>query len=448
MMIRFFSAAAAAMLAWAASGCAGAPNVPEPAAPAPAPVPQVDPALYEKAALLAGTIDFLSRNYADPGKAEEGRLYDAALRGMVRELDPYSGYEPPPEFRAKQEERSGEYAGIGIEAVKRSDEPLLIVGVLPDSPASGAGLEPGRRVLRIGEVGTAPLSLEECTSLIRGKEGSGLSLEIEDPGSGRRESLTLKRAVVVRPSVPEKGARVIGDGVGYLRIDSFNAHTPAELRTRIGELRKAGMRRGLILDLRGNSGGLVGGAVGIASMLLPPGTVIFTAETRDPREREEIRTEASEFTETELPLVILVNPFTASASELLAAALRDNGRARLVGMNTFGKGTLLRVVELPGGGALRYASGYYVTPSGAVIEGRGLAPDVNVEMSSGAAFRLASQMVRHPGVVAPEEKGAVRDRQLEAALGLFETPVAAAEGALPEKTGEAEKTDAPAGSAP
>ena len=388
------------------------------------PKAEVDPELYEKAALLAGTIDFLSRNYADPDRATENKLYDAALRGMVRELDPYSGYEPPPEFQVNQEERSGEYAGIGVVTVKRSDHPLQIVGVLPDSPAAAAGIKPGEGILRIGNERTASLSLEDCSARIRGPAGSELQLELTGPEGGPTRMVTLKRAIVVRPSVPKESARIIGDGVGYLRIENFNAHPPAEFRDRLETLRKAGMTRGLILDLRGNPGGLVGGATEIASMLLPEGKTIFTVEPRDPRERQELRTGPVDFRDTELPLVILVNPLTASASELLAGALRDNGRARLVGMKTFGKGTLLRVLELPNGGALRYAASYYRTPAGHQIEGQGLEPDIAIELSPKETLQLAAQSDRHPGETEPAGEGALRDRQLEAALALFASPAA------------------------
>ena len=208
------------------------------------PKAEVDPELYEKAALLAGTIDFLSRNYADPDRATENKLYDAALRGMVRELDPYSGYEPPPEFQVNQEERSGEYAGIGVVTVKRSDHPLQIVGVLPDSPAAAAGIKPGEGILRIGNERTASLSLEDCSARIRGPAGSELQLELTGPEGCPTRMVTLKRAIVVRPSVPKESARIIGDGVGYLRIENFNAHTPAEFRDRLETLRKAGIKIG------------------------------------------------------------------------------------------------------------------------------------------------------------------------------------------------------------
>lgn len=397
---------------------AGCSTPPEPAKPEPV----HSNSTYEQAALLASTLEFLHRNYVDEDRAGYDRLLTAALRGMMRELDPYSGYEPPAVYRDNEVARTGEQIGIGVELVKPDERPPAVTVTVPDSPADKAGIVPGDRIVRIGPARTDALSLEECVKLLRGPAGGELALEIQPPNGGAVRTVTLRREKVVVSSAPVRAAHLIGDGIGYLKINSFNAHTPGEIAALLAKLREEGMTRGLVIDLRNNPGGLVSGASGAASLFLPEGAELFSAVHRNHSNVEVIKAAGGEGKMLDLPVVILLNPFSASAAELFSGALRDNGRARLVGMKSFGKGTLLQVTQLPNGGALRYAAGRYRTPKGVEIEGRGLAPDVPVELDLPLLWKLNAQMTRHPGVVLPGDKGAVRDTQLEAALKLFSTP--------------------------
>lgn len=398
-----------------AAGCSTAP---EPAKPEPV----HSNSTYEQAALLASTLEFLHRNYVDEDRAGYDRLLTAALRGMMRELDPYSGYEPPAVYRDNESVRTGEHIGIGVELVKPDERPPAVTVTVPDSPADKAGIVPGDRIVRIGPARTDALPLEECVKLLRGPAGGELALEIQPPNGGAVRKVTLRREKVVVSSAPVQAAHLIGDGIGYLKINSFNAHTPGELAALLAKLREEGMTRGLVIDLRNNPGGLVSGASGAASLFLPEGAELFSAAHRNHSKVEVVKAAAGEGKMLKLPVVILINPFSASAAELFSGALRDNGRARLVGMRSFGKGTLLQVTQLPNGGALRYAAGRYRTPKGYEIEGRGLAPDVPVELDLPLLWKLNAQMTRHPGVVLPGDRGAVRDTQLEAALKLFPAP--------------------------
>ncbi len=397
---------------------AGCSTPPEPAKPEPV----HSNSTYEQAALLASTLEFLHRNYVDEDSAGYDRLLTAALRGMMRELDPYSGYEPPAVYRDNEVARTGERIGIGVELVKPDERPPAVTVTTPDSPAAKAGILPGDRILRIGAARTAALPLEECVKLLRGADGSEVALEIQPHDSSAVRKVTLRRGMVVVSSAPVQAAHVIDGDIGYLKINSFNTHTPGETAALLAKLRKEGMSRGLVLDLRNNPGGLVSGAAETASLFLPEGAELFSAVHRNHSKVEVVKAGAGKGKLLDLPVVILLNPFSASAAELFSGALRDNGRARLVGMRSFGKGTLLQVTQLPNGGALRYAAGRYRTPKGVEIEGRGLAPDVSVMLDLSQLWRLNAQMMRHPGVVLPEEKGAMRDTQLEAALKLFPAP--------------------------
>ncbi|MBS1371020.1 MAG: S41 family peptidase [Lentisphaeria bacterium] len=376
-------------------------------------------AAYGQAGLLAETVEFLHRNYVDGEQAGYDRLFTAALKGMMRELDPYSGYEPPAEFVVNEQARTGEHTGIGIEAVKEEGAPLLITAVVPDSPADKAGILPGERIFRIDGKAVDALPLEECMKRIRGPVGSELALELLASDGKSSRTAPVRRERIIRSSAPAEAAHLIDGDIGYLRITSFNSHTPEEAEKALKKLREEGMSRGLVIDLRNNPGGLVDGAAKTASLFLPDGSVLFSARHRNSAEPQIVRSTAGKYREEELPVVILMNPFTASAAELFSGALRDHGRAKLVGMRSFGKGTLLQVLPLKNGGALRFAAGRYLTPEGHVIEGQGLRPDVPVELELPQLWKLSAQLMREPGVVLPGRKGAVRDVQLEAALKLL-----------------------------
>ena len=395
------------------AGCA----VPE---PPPAPEPVHSASTYEQAALLAGTMEFLHQNYVDADRAGYEKLLTAALRGMMRELDPYSGYEPPAVYETNEIARTGEHTGIGVELVKPGENsPLVVTMTVPDSPAAKAGLVPGDRIVRIDDKLVEPLPLEECAKLLRGAAGSSVRLEVVPDGGDDSRNIAVRREKVVVSSAPVEAAHLIGGDIGYLRINSFNSHTPSETAAVLEKLRKEGMTRGLVIDLRNNPGGLVSGASETASLFLPEGAELFSARHRNTPEAQVVKAAAGAEKLLDLPIVILINPFTASAAELFSGAMQDHRRATLVGMKSFGKGTLLQVVPLANGGALRYAAGYYRTPKGQVIEGRGLRPDIPVELGLPQIWRLNAQLAKHPGIVRPGGKDAVRDTQLEAALSLF-----------------------------
>ena len=380
--------------------------------------PLISEKAYSEASILAQTIEFLHDNYVESDQVSYEKLLTSALRGMVADLDPYSGYEPPKEFSANETRRTGELVGLGVEIVKQPNAPLLVVNVLPGSPAAAAGVRPGDRLVEIDGKLTQRLDLESCLALARGAIGSVARLKVAREGAEDLLSLEVKRAKVIRPSVPPDAVKKLAGSIGYIRIESFNAHTPGEFRAALDRLKKEKIRS-LIIDLRNNPGGLVGAAVELASIFLPENSVIIRTSHRKAALSQEIRAKRGEVQELELPVVILINPFSASSSEIFAGSLQDHRRARLVGMKSFGKGTLLRIIPLPDGGALRFASGRYVTPAGRVIEGRGLEPDQVSSLTLKQIFTLAGQARKYPGVVEPKQPGAIRDSQLADAVALL-----------------------------
>ena len=416
MKLSAFLCLAAALLL-SVTGCRStAPGTPEDSAPGEG----LQESDFSRAAIFVRALELLHTEYVDADRASIDKLFINAMKGMAGELDPYSGYEPPQEYSENEAKRTGEQTGVGIEVTKPEGMPLVVVGVIPGSPADQAGIIPGDRIVEIDDQPVRKLHLDQAVLLARGPEGSTVRFKVTRGGETDPLEIPLRRGKVIRPSVPPDSIRMLPGKIGYLRIESFNLHTPAEVRAALAHLKEQGATA-LILDLRNNPGGIVSAAVEIAGMFLAPGKTILSIRNRKNNEAQQVHAggPSADGHDTETPLVLLVNPFTASASEIFAGALKDNGRARLVGMRTYGKGTLLRVVRLPDGGAVRFASGRYVTPSGRVIEGHGLEPDLTVKLPLEALLKLSSQLRRYPGVVAPEKEGALYDSQLEAALSLL-----------------------------
>lgn len=386
------------------------------AADVPPPADEAAEKDYLNAGVLVQAMDILNRKYVDAEKTGNAKLFDAALHGMVSNLDPYSDYEPPQAFDRNQTRRTGELSGIGIVIVKPNKNYLHVVNVFPGSPAEKAGIRPGDAIISIGGTDLRKLNLFQCQKLLSGPAGSKVELAWNSGGKIRKQTLTRRH--VITPTV--SAAKLAAPGIGYIRIDSFTPHTPEEFLKAKKKMDEAGAKA-LVIDLRNNTGGLVRSAVLTLSQLLEPGKVLFTATQRDAEKQETIRSMKLKNIrpDTKTPVLLLVNSFTASSAEIFTGAMRDNGRAKAVGMRTFGKGTLLNVVRLANGGALRFASGRYRTPSGKVIEGKGIQPDHIVVIPLRELHRLTLQMRRFPGEVRPKQKDAVIDTQLEKAVDLL-----------------------------
>ena len=445
-LMRSFAAAAALMLL--ISGCRPMPErLPSPPPEVKETAPEIEPAKskpapepvnYQRAAVFVQAMETLHHRYVDSEKVDYDRLFEAAMRGMASSLDPYSDYEPPANYEVNEIQRTGEMTGIGVEVVKPAGQPLTIISVIPNSPAEKAGLVPGDQIVEINDQPIKTLNFSRAVELLKGTEGSSVKLQLIRAGSDTGETVEVQRGVIVRASIPPDAIKVIDGDIGYMRIESFTPHTVEEFDAALARLKEKPLR-GLIIDLRYNPGGVVGAAAGVAARLLPPGKLLFTAAQRDGGQQERITSDGNFARETRLPVILLVNSFSASSSELFSAALRDNDRARLVGMRTFGKATLLRIVPLPNGGALRYASGRYLTPAGNEIERRGLLPDEIVNLPSQQVFKLSSQIKKFPGEVKPDKPGAIEDIQLKKAIELLTQP----EEKQPPETAAAEEKPVP-----
>jgi carboxyl-terminal processing protease len=290
-----------------------------------------------------------------------------AMDGALRSLDPHSNFFSPDEWRDMLEEERSGYTGIGATIANYEEGGVTstyVLSTFPGSPAARAQLRFGDKIVSVNGQNVTGQASDEVRDLIRGSAGTGFRLSVLRAATNRLETIDIKRARVPQPSIPD--AYILRQGVGYVDMsEGFNYTTASELDTAINELKRAGMQS-LILDLRGNGGGIVDQAVKVAERFLPAGTLILTQQGRSPADN---RVWSSTNTSAEaMPLVVLVDENTASASEIVAGAFQDNDRALMVGGRTFGKGLVQSVIDLPGNTGLTLTAARYLTPSGRSIQ--------------------------------------------------------------------------------
>lgn len=316
--------------------------------------------LFLSVRTVASAYKIITENYVEEIDPEE--LFYASLSSMKESLDPFTGYFPPRAFQYYEEESQGEFYGIGVEITVR-DGLLTVISPIAGTPADEAGLRAGDQVTRIGDIDASKLDPDEAIELIRGQPGTIVELRIRRPGLKDEFSVKISRAAIRLTSVDFAG---IVDSIGYIRLTRFALTSYAELFQALDSLRVAGMES-LVLDLRGNPGGFLEIAVAITGLFLPQDALIVSTGGRSFTENFDIRN----FMEGEfqdIPMVVLVDGGSASASEILSGALQDYDRAVIVGDTTFGKGLVQNINELEGGGALRVTVSKYFLPSGRIIQ--------------------------------------------------------------------------------
>ena len=382
---------------------------------------------YRRALLFVQTMEMLQKNYVDGKKVTSEELFNHAMRGMVSALDPYSDYEPPREHRHQQVKRTGMVVGIGATAVKPDGRPISLIRILPGTPAERAKLQPGDQIIAIDGVNVLKLNLARALDKLRGRPGTVVKLQLR---RGKKDfNLEIKRELVKNKSIVPGSVKLISGKIGYIKLSSFDLSSDREFQESLQKLHKLGAQ-GIILDLRYNPGGIVSTAVSIASMLLGDDKVVFRATSRNKSHEQTVKTLKGKAVDTKTPLVVLTNAFSASCSEILTGARQDHKRARVLGVRTFGKGTILRVVPVKGGGAVRYASAYYVTPGGRVIEAKGIIPDIEVRIPSDDVMRLSTQTLRYPGAIKAPHRGTLQDLQLRKAVELLQSELKSKEAKL------------------
>ncbi len=353
---------------------------------------QGDPEQRVDIGMLWGVWRLLQSHYIAPAELNPRAMVLGAVRGMVQAVgDPYTAFMGPEENREFRDSLSGHLQGIGAE-LSLQDQLVIIVAPLKGSPAEAAGLRPKDEILAVDDEDVAGLGLQAVVSRIRGPKGTEVSLTILREGEPGVLTVSITRDDITVPST-EYEVRATGSGsVGVLSINQFGDETVPEVRAILQRVR-ADPPAALILDLRYNGGGYLDGAVDLASMFLTGGTVVRV----EGRERAETHEASGRPILPDIPLAVLVNQGSASASEIVAGALQDHGRAVIVGMQTFGKGSVQEVLDLPGGSSLRVTIAEWKTPSGRSIEEEGITPDIAVDRTR-------------------EDVEAERDPQMEAAV--------------------------------
>lgn len=324
---------------------------------------------WQEARLFAEVYEHIKHDYVD--QISDRKLMDAAVRGMVSSLDPHSAYLDSEEFEETRLSTMGSYPGVGIE-VTADGSTVKILHAIQGSPADQAGLRAGDEIVAIDgkDVGS---DVNGAIEHMRGTSGSTVTLTIHRAGSSGLMSFAMRRANVEVHSVEYQS---LLPGYGYVRIDDFSDTTPDEVSAAVSKLQRdnPGGLRGLVLDLRDNPGGVLESGVAVADDFLNSG-VILTAEGRTPDARFEMDATPGDLMNG-APVVVLVNSGTASAAEIVSAALKDHGRALLIGHRTYGKGTVQTVIPLQYGGAVKLTTSRYFTPSGGSVQGKGIVPDI------------------------------------------------------------------------
>ena len=342
---------------------------------------------YKEMKTLARAVELIRQDYVDEDKTDYEDLVYSALRGMLEELDPHSDFMDPKDFKGMQEDTRSEFGGLGV-VVTRKEDRLVIVAPMEGTPGFRAGLLPGDILLEIDGQSAEQMSLRDAVDKLRGEAGTSVELAVARAGGTEPLKYQLEREVIKVPSV--RGARILDGGgprIGYVRVTQFSEPTGREFARALGELEKQGMEA-LVIDLRFNPGGLLGSAVEVAGEFLPGGALVAYTEGRSAAAARRYTAPGQGRRPRAYPVAVLVNGSSASGAEIVAGALKDSGRALLVGETTFGKGSVQSVVSLPDGSAVRLTTAEYFTPGRQPIHEKGVAPHVSAPMSSADEARL------------------------------------------------------------
>jgi carboxyl-terminal processing protease len=339
-------------------------------------------ATYEQLEQFARVLSYVENNYVEP--VDGRKLMHGAIKGMLETLDPHTVFMPPEVFKEMKIDTSGEFGGLGIEVARKGDH-VVVVAAVEDTPASRAGIKAGDEIVRIDGANTQGVDLGEVLRRMRGPAGQRVLLTIMREGFNAPRELAIIRDHIRIISV--EGA--LYGGIAHVKVKNFQDRTDQYLRKELERLRKLNGQelRGVVLDLRNNPGGLLDQAVGVSDVFLPGGLTVVSTRGRNSAGSTEERSRDRD-TEPDYPVVVLVNGGSASASEIVAGALQDHGRAVILGTQTFGKGSVQTVIELEDGSGLKLTIARYYTPSGRSIQEKGITPDYLVpEVQGGKGTR-------------------------------------------------------------
>lgn len=374
---------------------------------------------YDELAVFARAVQLLRQDYVDEDKVAFRDLIYSALRGMLQDLDPHSQFMPPEDFESMQEDTNSEFGGLGI-IVSNRDGVLTVVSPMDDTPGARVGLLPNDQIVRIDGKSTDKLDVSAAIKLLRGAPGTKVTLTIARPSTREVKDYELTREVIKVPSVNDakllQGPYLDGRKIGYVRITQFNKPTAEEFGKALDKL-DAEKIEALVLDLRSNPGGLLESARDVCAYFVPANEIVVFTKGRTPSQDRTYRTSRQGKPPRKYPIAVLVNGGSASGAEIVAGALKDLGRAVLVGETTFGKGSVQNVVPLPDGSAMRFTTAKYYTPGKQVIHGQGIEPTIRATFTPEQERLL--QLSRREGDLTEKERADLaqfRDTQLDRAV--------------------------------
>ncbi|NCC51757.1 MAG: S41 family peptidase [Spartobacteria bacterium] len=373
---------------------------------------------YDNLTLFTKALEQIRENYVDEDKTAYKDLVYGAMNGMLSALDAHSQFMDPDMYTDMKDDTAGQFGGLGI-VISIKDGILTIVAPMEDTPGFRAGLLAGDKIIEIEGESTEGVTLAEAVKTLRGEPGTEVIIKILRPDTKEVKDVTIERAVIEVSSV--KDAKMIDDGIGYIRLTQFNEPTAAALEEALSTLTEEEMR-GLVIDLRNNPGGLLSAAVDVSGKFLKRGEEIVSTRSRNPKDVQVFKSRGRTHY-PDLPMVILVNGGSASASEIFAGALQDHKRAILLGEKTFGKGSVQSVLPMEDGSAIRLTTAKYYTPSQRVIHEKGIEPDIVVPMPPEDWHKLMVERARPENAGPPErdeaEPAKVVDVQLERAVDVL-----------------------------
>ena len=335
--------------------------------------------IYKKIDLFGEVLEKINKEYVD--EINQSESMDSAINGLLQSLDPYSSYMSPEIFEEMQTETSGEFGGLGIE-VSMEAGVVKVITPIDDTPASKAGIKAGDYIVKINDIQVQGKSLSEAVDLMRGPVGSGIELTVRRRGAKKALTFNVVREVIEVQSVKSE---LLENNIGYLRLTSFNDNSSQQIKKQIKKLKKNKNLNSYILDLRNNPGGLLSQAIKISDFFLENGEIVST-KSRTKSENRKWFAKKGDILDGKT-LLILINYGSASASEIVAGALKDHKRAILVGENSYGKGSVQSIIPLTNNGAIRLTVAKYYLPSGKSISQVGVRPDIEVN-EEGDNFRI------------------------------------------------------------
>ena len=331
--------------------------------------------IYDKIDIFGEVLEKINKEYVDD--VDPSKSMDAAINGLLQSLDPYSAYMTPESFESMQTETSGEFGGLGIEVGMEAGV-VKVISPIDDTPASKAGLKAGDYIVKIEGTQVQGKTLTEAVELMRGPVGSSLEITVRRKGKKKAIIFNITREIIKVQSVKSK---ILNDNVGYIRLTSFNENSSQQIKKTISKFNKNKNLNSFILDLRNNPGGLLSQAIKISDFFLENGEIVSTKSRRASENRKWFAKKGDLIDGKSM--IVLINYGSASASEIVAGALKDHKRAIIIGENSYGKGSVQSIIPLKNKGAIRLTISKYYLPSGKSISEIGITPDIEVEESVG-----------------------------------------------------------------